>query len=179
MSWKEFAASRLPLESGTTFGALVSEQHMNKVLDCIRLAKEEGGTIECGGDRVTVAGRCENGYFIAPTVITGLGPHCRTNQEEIFGPVVTIQSFKDEHDALRLANATDYGLACSIWTENTGRAHRMAAHIEAGRVWVNTWMLRDLRVPMGGMKNSGVGREGGFEAMRFFTEAKNVTIKYE
>ena len=168
-----------PLDAATTFGALVSEPHMNKVLEYIELAKSEGGHVECGGTRVNIGGRCEDGYFVAPTVITGLGPHCRTNQEEIFGPVVTIQSFKDEHDALHLANATDYGLACSIWTENTSRAHRMAAHIDAGLVWVNTWMLRDLRVPMGGMKNSGVGREGGFEAMRFFTEPKNVTIKYE
>ena len=168
-----------PLEASTTFGALVSEQHMNKVLDCIQLAKDADGTIECGGERVMLDGRCENGYFVAPTVITGLGPYCRTNQEEIFGPVVTIQSFEDEHDALRLANATDYGLACSIWTSDTSRAHRVAAHIEAGLVWINTWMLRDLRVPMGGMKHSGVGREGGFEAMRFFTEAKNVTVKYE
>ncbi|MDX1455205.1 MAG: aldehyde dehydrogenase [Gammaproteobacteria bacterium] len=168
-----------PMEAGTTFGALVSEPHMNKVLDCIQLAKDEGGRIECGGERVMLEGRCENGYFVAPTVITGLGPHCRTNQEEIFGPVVTIQAFEDEHDALRLANATDYGLACSIWTGDTSRAHRVAANIDAGLVWINTWMLRDLRVPMGGMKHSGVGREGGFEAMRFFTEAKNVTIKYE
>jgi aminomuconate-semialdehyde/2-hydroxymuconate-6-semialdehyde dehydrogenase len=168
-----------PLESSTAFGALVSEPHMNKVLEYIELAKSESGHIECGGQRVTLKGRCENGFFVAPTVITGLGPHCRSNQEEIFGPVVTIQSFTDEHDALRLANATDYGLAASVWTENTGRAHRMARDIDAGLIWVNTWMLRDLRVPMGGMKNSGVGREGGFEAMRFFTEPKNVTIKYE
>lgn len=168
-----------PLESGTTFGALVSAEHMQKVLDCIELAKQEGGRIECGGKRVALQGRCENGYFVAPTVVTGLGPQCRSNREEIFGPVVTIQPFENENDAVRLANATDYGLACSIWTENTGRAHRLARDIDAGLVWVNTWMLRDLRVPMGGMKNSGVGREGGFEAMRFFTEPKNITIKYD
>jgi aminomuconate-semialdehyde/2-hydroxymuconate-6-semialdehyde dehydrogenase len=168
-----------PLNADTSFGAMVSEAHMNKVLDYIRIAREEGGTIECGGERVKLAGRCEHGYFIAPTVITGLGPGCRTNQEEIFGPVVTIQPFVDEQDAIRLANATDYGLAASIWTGDVSRAHRMARDIEAGLVWVNTWMLRDLRVPMGGTKNSGVGREGGFEAMRFFTEPKNVTVKYE
>lgn len=168
-----------PMESDTHHGAMVSKEHMEKVLAAIETARKEGGKIECGGERVIVKGRCENGWFIAPTVITGLGNECRTNQEEIFGPVVTVMPFRDEHEAVRLANGTNFGLAASIWTNDTGRAHRLARDIKAGLIWVNTWMLRDLRVPMGGMKQSGVGREGGFEAMRFFTEAKNVTIKYE
>ncbi len=168
-----------PADAETHHGAMVSKPHMEKVLGAIETAKREGGRIECGGERVTVKGRCENGWFIAPTVITGLGNECRTNQEEIFGPVATVMPFRDEHDAVRLANGTNYGLAASIWTGDVGRTHRLARDIKAGLLWFNTWMLRDLRVPMGGMKQSGVGREGGFEAMRFFTEAKNVTIKYE
>lgn len=168
-----------PADPGTHHGAMVSKEHMEKVLGCIETAKQEGGNIECGGARVTVKGRCEDGWFIAPTVITGLSNECRTNQEEIFGPVVTVMPFKDEHEAVKLANGTNYGLAASIWTQDVGRTHRLARDIDAGLLWFNTWMLRDLRVPMGGMKQSGVGREGGFEAMRFFTEAKNVTIKYE
>ena len=123
-----------------------------------------------------VPGRCANGWFVAPTIIEGLGPHCRTNQEEIFGPIVTLQAFNDEDEALALANATPYGLSASIWTEHLSRAHRLAARVDAGIVWVNTWMQRDLRTPFGGMKQSGLGREGGADAMRFFTEPKNVCI---
>jgi aminomuconate-semialdehyde/2-hydroxymuconate-6-semialdehyde dehydrogenase len=124
-------------------------------------------------------GDLASGYYIQPTVIEGLGQHCRTNQEEIFGPVVTLDYFETETEALEKANATPYGLASTLWTNNLGRAHRMAQHIEAGIVWVNCWLERDLRTPFGGVKNSGMGREGGFEAMHFFTEPKNVCIQYE
>ncbi|NOT52759.1 MAG: aldehyde dehydrogenase [Chitinophagaceae bacterium] len=166
-----------PLEEESKQGAIVSKQHFNKIMQCIDIAKEEGGKILCGGNAVKVEGRCTNGYFIQPTVIEGLGPNCQTNQEEIFGPVVTLQSFKTEEEALQLANATQYGLAASIWTNDISKANRVAAKVESGIVWVNCWLLRDLRTPFGGMKNSGVGREGGWEALKFFTEAKNVCIE--
>ncbi len=167
-----------PKDSSTSLGAIVSEQHMDKILSYIELAKEEGGTILTGGNRVKLKGDLSNGWFIQPTVIEGLTPECRTNQEEIFGPVVTITPFDTEQEALALANGSTYGLSSTIWTEDLSRAHRMAEKIEAGIVWVNCWLLRDLRTPFGGTKNSGVGREGGFEAMRFFTEPKNVCIQY-
>jgi len=159
-------------------GAIVSEAHMNKVLGYIQLAQEEGGKILTGGKRHFPTDECKDGYFIEPTVIEGLAHTCRVNQEEIFGPVVTLIPFEDENDAITMANSTPYGLACTIWTENIKKAHRVAEKIDAGIIWVNTSMVRDLRTPFGGMKESGIGREGGFEAMRFFTEAKNVFIKY-
>ena len=167
-----------PLEAGNQMGALVSKAHFEKVQSYIALACEEGGTILAGGHPVEVGGRCSGGYFLAPTVIEGLGPHCRTNQEEIFGPVVTLQPFSSEDEAVANANSTAYGLAASLWTGNASRAHRIAAQIKSGIVWVNCWMLRDLRTPFGGMKQSGVGREGGEEALRFFTETQNICIKY-
>lgn len=167
-----------PLEKDTQHGALVSEEHMNKVLSYIELAQAEGGSILTGGNQVTLSGRCKKGYFVAPTVIENLGNNCRTNQEEIFGPVCSIMPFDTEEEALALANGTQYGLASSVWTNDLKRAHRMAKNIEAGLVWINCWLLRDLRTPFGGVKNSGVGREGGLEALRFFTEPKNVCIKY-
>jgi len=166
-----------PLEEKTRVGALVSAAHMNKVLDYIDLAKKEGGQILCGGNRLTIAGRCANGFFVEPTVIVGLDQYCRTNQEEIFGPVVTITPFDKEEEAISYANSNAYGLSATIWTENLKRAHRVAHEIKSGIIWVNCWLLRDLRTPFGGMKQSGVGREGGWEALRFFTEAKNVCIK--
>ncbi len=166
-----------PILTDTRTGAVVSEAHMNKILSYIELAKQEGGTVLCGGKRVIVEGRCAGGFFVEPTVIAGLGPECRTNREEIFGPVVTIQSFSDEEHALQLANATEYGLAASLWTSDVTRAHRFSAQLETGIVWVNTWLLRDLRTPFGGVKHSGVGREGGWEALRFFTEPQNVCIE--
>ena len=166
-----------PLLEDSKQGAIVSKTHYEKILRCIETAKQEGGKILCGGNAVKLAGRCANGFFIQPTVIEGLGPGCQTNQEEIFGPVVTLQSFKTEKEALQLANATSYGLAATIWTQDISRANRVAASVESGIIWVNCWLLRDLRTPFGGMKNSGVGREGGWEALRFFTESKNVCIQ--
>jgi aminomuconate-semialdehyde/2-hydroxymuconate-6-semialdehyde dehydrogenase len=166
-----------PLADDSRQGSIVSRVHYEKILSCIELAKEEGGRILLGGNPVRLEDRCANGYFIEPTIIEGLDPDCRTNREEIFGPVVTLQSFKTEEEALQLANASDYGLAATIWTENGSRANRMAAKVHSGIIWVNCWLLRDLRTPFGGFKNSGVGREGGWEALRFFTEAKNVCIE--
>ncbi len=166
-----------PLEPSSRQGAIVSKVHYEKILRCMDTAKQEGGKILCGGRHVEVAGRCTEGYFIQPTVIEGLGPNCQTNREEIFGPVVTLQSFKTEEEALHLANATQYGLAATIWTQDISKANRMAAKVESGIIWINCWLLRDLRTPFGGVKNSGVGREGGWEALRFFTEAKNVCIQ--
>jgi len=167
-----------PLEESTEQGALISEPHLQKVLSYIALAQKEGGKILCGGRLTKLAGRCANGWFMQPTVIENLPPDCRTNQEEIFGPVVTLIPFDTEDQAVRYANGTPYGLAASLWSQNTSRCHRVAAQLEAGLIWVNCWMLRDLRVPMGGVKQSGSGREGGWEAMRFFTETRNVCIKY-
>lgn len=166
-----------PAEEGTDIGALVSEQHLQKVLGHIALAKTEGGRILCGGEQVMLEGRLREGWYLAPTVIEGLGPDCRTNQEEIFGPVVTIQPFDTEDEAVEAANGTRYGLASTLWTADGKRMHRVAHRLKSGIVWVNCWMFRDLRTPFGGMKQSGVGREGGVEALRFFTEAKNVCIK--
>jgi len=166
-----------PMQEGTNQGAIVSKSHFDKIVRCIETAKEEGGKILCGGNITNPGGRCANGYFIEPTIIEGLGPDCRTNQEEIFGPVVTLQSFKTEEEALKLANATEYGLAATIWTGDVSRSHRIAAQVESGIIWINCWLLRDLRTPFGGMKNSGVGKEGGWEALKFFTEAKNVCIQ--
>lgn len=166
-----------PLQEESKQGAIVSKAHYEKILRCIETAKQEGGKIVCGGNAVKVEGRCANGFFIQPTVIEGLGPNCKTNQEEIFGPVVTLQSFKSEEEALLLANATEYGLSASIWTNDISRANRVAAKVESGIIWVNCWLLRDLRTPFGGMKNSGVGKEGGWEALKFFTESKNICIQ--
>lgn len=167
-----------PNEKESRLGAVVSKPHMEKVLSYIDLAKEEGGIILTGGKQVHPEGRCVNGYFIEPTVIEGLSYDCRTNQEEIFGPVVTIMPFDNEEEVLMYANSTQYGLAATVWTENLSRAHRVAANLKSGIVWVNCWLLRDLRTPFGGVKNSGVGREGGWEALKFFTEQKNVCIKF-
>lgn len=165
-----------PLESNN-LGAVVSKAHQEKVLSYIDLAKQEGGKILTGGKSIQPKGRCENGWFIEPTVIEGLDFQCRTNQEEIFGPVVTITPFESEDEVLKYANSTLYGLSCTIWTQNLTKAHRVAHAIKSGIIWINCWLLRDLRTPFGGMKQSGVGREGGWEAIRFFTEAKNVCIK--
>ena len=166
-----------PNEPSTKVGAIVSKPHYEKILSCIDIAKSEGGTILLGGEAIHPKGY-EDGYYIAPTIIEGLPNKCRTNQEEIFGPVVTIIPFDTEQEALDMANDSNYGLSATIWTENLTRAHKMAKEIEAGIVWINTWLQRDLRTPFGGLKHSGVGREGGFEALRFFTEPKNVCVRY-
>ena len=167
-----------PTDPEAKLGAIVSESHMEKILSYIELAKQEGGTILTGGKRVHLAAPYDQGYYIEPTIIEGLSYDCRTNQEEIFGPVVTITPFDTEEEALMMANSTEYGLAGTIWTSNLKRAHRVADELQSGIVWVNAWLVRDLRTPFGGVKASGVGREGGWEALRFFTEAKNIFIKY-
>ncbi|HRQ74816.1 MAG TPA: aldehyde dehydrogenase [Phycisphaerales bacterium] len=171
-----------PLEEGVDQGAVVSQPHMEKVLNAIDRAKGEGGTILCGGGRVPATqlpARCRDGYFIQPTVITNLPFDARTNQEEVFGPVVTVTPFDDETQVIGWANSTPYGLAATIWTNNLTRAHRVAERVQAGIIWINCWLLRDLRTPFGGMKQSGVGREGGDEALHFFTEPKNVCIRLD
>ncbi|HNL07232.1 MAG TPA: aldehyde dehydrogenase family protein, partial [Chitinophagales bacterium] len=167
-----------PLDTSSYLGAVVSKEHAEKVMSYISLAQAEGGVLLTGGKRVFPEGRCSKGWFIEPTVIANLSNSCRTNQEEIFGPVVTIQSFETEAEAIAIANDTEYGLAANVWTQNLSRAHRVAEELAFGIVWVNCWMLRDLRTPFGGVKNSGVGREGGWEALRFFTEPKNILVKY-
>lgn len=167
-----------PDASDTKVGALVSKPHLEKVESYIKLAQEEGGKILFGGNRVHVNGS-ENGYYLEPTVIEVYDDQCRVNQEEIFGPVVTIMPFETEEEALRMANDIPYGLSSTLWTNDLNRTMRISKQLEAGIVWVNTWLNRDLRTPFGGMKASGVGREGGFEALRFFTEPKNVCIKYD
>jgi aminomuconate-semialdehyde/2-hydroxymuconate-6-semialdehyde dehydrogenase len=166
-----------PQDEKTKVGAINSAGHFQKILNYIELAKTEGGEIICGGRAVKVSGRCEGGYFIEPTVILGLNNTCRTNQEEIFGPVVSIMPFDTEEEAISLANGTLYGLAATLWTENLKRAHRVAGNLKIGIVWINCWLLRDLRTPFGGTKQSGIGREGGWEALRFFTEPKNICVK--
>jgi aminomuconate-semialdehyde/2-hydroxymuconate-6-semialdehyde dehydrogenase len=166
-----------PTDPEAKLGALVSKPHLEKVLSYVELAKQEGGTILTGGERVHLEGEFSEGFYMRPTVIEGLKFDCRTNQEEIFGPVVTIMPFDTEEEVLMMANSTQYGLAATVWTENLTCAHRMADQIQSGIVWINSWLVRDLRTPFGGVKNSGVGREGGFEALRFFTEAKNVFIQ--
>ncbi|MDG1270762.1 MAG: aldehyde dehydrogenase, partial [Ulvibacter sp.] len=167
-----------PFDIDTNIGALVSKSHMEKVQSYIEIAKQENGTILYGGKPVNVAGS-EKGYYLQPTVIEIQDNQCRVNQEEIFGPVVTLMSFKTETEALKLANDVKYGLSATLWTSNIDRTMRLSNDIQAGIVWVNTWLNRDLRTPFGGVKQSGVGREGGFEALNFFTEAKNVCISYQ
>lgn len=167
-----------PFSETTDLGALVSSAHLEKVVSYIELAKEEGGKILTGGNRVEVEG-LENGYFLEPTIIEIFDPLCRVNQEEIFGPVVTIMPFETEEEVLNMANSVKYGLSATLWTSNVHRTMRISKKLQAGIVWVNTWLNRDLRTPFGGVKSSGIGREGGFEALEFFTEQKNICIRYQ
>ncbi|SEQ08032.1 aminomuconate-semialdehyde/2-hydroxymuconate-6-semialdehyde dehydrogenase [Hyunsoonleella jejuensis] len=166
-----------PSEPNTDIGALVSKSHLEKVLHYVDIAKKEGGKILCGGNKVIIEG-FKNGYYMQPTVIEVSNNECQINQEEIFGPVVTLMPFKTEKEVLEMANNVKYGLSSTLWTNDLKRTMRMSSMLQSGIVWVNTWMLRDLRTPFGGTKASGIGREGGFEALRFFTEPKNVCIKY-
>ena len=167
-----------PQDAASDLGALVSREHFDKVMACIAQAREEGGQVLTGGHAISPQGRCADGWFIAPTVIDGLSNDTATNQQEIFGPVVTLIPFDDEAEAVAIANGTGYGLAASLWTTDLSRAHRLGAQLEFGIVWINCWLLRDLRTPFGGSKQSGVGREGGTEALRFFTEPRNICIRY-
>ncbi len=177
---KKVAALKVgnPSEKETNIGALVSKEHLEKVKSYIDIAENEGGEILFGGNKVTVKGS-ENGYYLEPTIVEVKSNKCRLNQEEIFGPVVTIMSFKTDEEALHLANDVKYGLSATLWTNNLKRTMQFSKQLHTGIVWVNTWMLRDLRTPFGGQKASGIGREGGFEALRFFTEPKNICIQYE
>ena len=168
-----------PRSDDSKLGAVVSKIHMEKILSFIELAKHEGGQILCGGERVILNGDLKDGWYVAPTIIEGLDQECRVNQEEIFGPVVSIMPFETEEEAIKLANGTDYGLSATIWTENISKSQRVARALDAGVVWVNTWLTRDLRTAFGGVKNSGMGREGGVYALDFFTEPKNICIKYQ
>jgi aminomuconate-semialdehyde/2-hydroxymuconate-6-semialdehyde dehydrogenase len=168
-----------PLDESTEQGALISAGHATRVLAAIARARTDGGQVLCGGERVEVEGRCQGGAFVAPTLIDGLGPECEINQEEVFGPVATLIPFDDEDEALQIANGTRYGLAASVFSRDVSRCHRVAAALHCGLTWINTWMMRDLRTPMGGVKESGLGREGGNEALRFFTETKNVCVRYD
>lgn len=169
-----------PQDASTQFGGITSRAQLEKIESMVNQAREQGGRILCGGARIPPASlppRCKDGLFFLPTVIEGLPPTCRAEQEEIFGPVITVQRFTDESHALALANGTAYGLAATVFTQDVGRVHRLGSSLAAGVVWINCWMVRDLRTPFGGVKQSGVGREGGNEALRFFTEPKNVCIR--
>lgn len=165
-----------PLEESTQVGALVSKPHFEKVLSFVDIAKKEGGKVLCGGEALKMPGDLQNGYYLAPTLIEGLPSESIVNQEEIFGPVATLIPFSTEEEVLLMANSTKYGLAASVWTQDISKAQRVAKKIESGIVWVNCWMVRDLRTPFGGVKESGVGREGGEYALKFFSEVKNICI---
>ena len=166
-----------PNDSDTNLGAIVSKQHLEKVLSYVQIAKDEGGTVLAGGNQIHLEEELSDGYYMEPTIIEGLTYNCRTNQEEIFGPVVTIMPFDTEEEVLVYANSTEYGLAATVWTQDVTKANRVASELDSGIVWINCWLVRDLRTPFGGVKNSGVGREGGFNALNFFTEQTNVCIK--
>ncbi len=173
----ESLAVGIPSDETKNLGAIVSKLHFDKILNCIEFAKTEGGKVILGGNALVLTGENSGGWFIEPTIIEGLPAQCQTNKEEIFGPVVTIQPFETETEALHLANDCGYGLSATVFTTDLSKAHRFAAELQSGIVWINCWLLRDLRTPFGGVKNSGIGREGGWDAMKFFTEPKNVCVK--
>ena len=166
-----------PSAASTNFGSLVSQEHRSKVEGYVALARQEGGNILLGGERPTMSSPWDGGAFYPPTIVGGLAHDSRTATEEIFGPVVTIHPFDSEEEAVEIANEVRYGLAASVWTSDLGKAHRVSAQLETGMVWVNTWLLRDLRVPFGGLKDSGVGREGGRYSLEFFSESRNICVK--
>ena len=166
-----------PFDADVQMGALVSATQLEKVKAYVQQALQDGGILLTGGNQIHLSGEFEHGYYFEPTVFEGLNNQCAINQEEVFGPVITLQVFDNVDEAIAIANDSNYGLAASVWTQNITTANRVAEKLKTGIVWINCWMLRDLRTPFGGMKNSGVGREGGWEAIRFFTEAKNVCIK--
>ena len=166
-----------PQNKSSNLGAVISKEHLEKILSKIEQAKNEGGKIITGGNRLKLNGNLKNGYYVEPTIIEGLSADSQINHEEIFGPVVSIIPFETEEDVISMANSTRYGLSASIFTSDISRGHRVAAAIDSGVVWINTWMLRDLRIPFGGMKDSGMGREGGFKSFQFFTEPKNICVK--
>lgn len=168
-----------PLDRKTQQGAMVSKSHFEKVMGFFGVAKQEGVQIRCGGSAATMSGAQAGGYFIQPTVLENVKTSSALFQEEIFGPVVSVHPFETEAEVLELANGTRYGLSATIWTRDVSRAQRVASQLKAGLVWINTWMLRDLRVPFGGVKESGLGREGGNEALKFFTEVTTVTVNME
>jgi aminomuconate-semialdehyde/2-hydroxymuconate-6-semialdehyde dehydrogenase len=166
-----------PADEATQLGALITPQHREKVEGYVALAAQEGGKVLCGGARPKLDGALAEGAFLEPTIVTGLGQSSRCVQEEIFGPVATVQEFRTEAEAVALANGVPYGLAASVWTQDKAKADRVAEALECGMVWVNCWLVRDLRVPFGGMKQSGVGREGGAWSLEFFSEARNICVK--
>jgi aminomuconate-semialdehyde/2-hydroxymuconate-6-semialdehyde dehydrogenase len=165
-----------PQLEGVQIGSLISQSHLEKVESYVRLAMHDGGKIWCGGKRARMTAPYDRGAFFEPTIISGLDSSCRAVSEEIFGPVITVQPFETEAEAIRLANEVRYGLSASLWTSDLTRAHRVSRALDVGTVWVNTWLMRDLRVPFGGMKDSGVGREGGEHSLNFFSESKNICI---
>ena len=169
-----------PSDEDTDIGSVISMQHLEKVESYIELAKQEGGTILTGGKRPSFSNsEITHGAFLEPTVIGGLGIDSRTATEEIFGPVVTIHTFENQEQAIEMANSTEYGLAGSVWTTDLERGKQFSKQIETGIMWVNTWLHRDLRTPFGGVKNSGVGREGGRWSLSFFSEMTNICVKYD
>jgi aminomuconate-semialdehyde/2-hydroxymuconate-6-semialdehyde dehydrogenase len=167
-----------PLSVVTNIGPLISELHLEKVKSYIALAMMEGGTVLCGGEPLELTGKFEKGFFMKPTVIENLEPTARTNQEEIFGPVVTLIPFDTEAEAVEYNDATPFGLSATIWTRDISKAHRVAEQLEVGMVWINSWLERDLRTPYAGVKRSGIGTKGGFEDLKFFTRIKNVCVRY-
>ncbi len=166
-----------PFQGSTTMGPLISKEHREKVLGYYELAREEGGTVVTGGGVPELEDPYSNGSFVQPTILTGLSENARVVKEEVFGPVCHVQPFDSEEEALAMANDTEYGLCAALWTQNLSRAHRLAAQIDVGITWINSWLLRDLRTPFGGTGISGIGREGGIHSVNFYSELRNVCVK--